>query len=62
LEVVDIVDDWDTAREKLERDRGQGVRQVVAMDENGAKLIAGGPQAFDRLRAEVPPALEELIT
>ena len=32
------------------------------MDENGAKLIAGGPQAFDRLRVEVPPALEELIT
>src|SRR5918995_1862791 len=58
LEVMDVVDDWDAAGEELERDRGQGVREVVAVDEVGAKLPAGGSQALDRLRAEVPPALE----
>jgi hypothetical protein len=62
LEVMDVVDDWDAAGEELERDRGQRVREVVAVDEVRAKLLAGGSQALDRLRAEVPPALEELVT
>jgi hypothetical protein len=61
LEVMDVVDDRDAAGEELERDRGQGVGEVVAVDEVGAKLLAGGSQALDRLRAEVPPALEKLV-
>jgi hypothetical protein len=58
---VDVVDDRHAAGEEIERDRGQGVRQIVAVDEVGAKLLVGGPQAFDRIRAELPPALEELV-
>jgi hypothetical protein len=62
LEIVDVVDDRDTTGEELERDHGEGVREVVAVDEVRAKLLAGRPQALGRLRAEVPPALEELVT
>jgi hypothetical protein len=62
LEVMDVVDDRDSPGKELERDHGQGVREVVAVDEVGAKLLAGGSQAFDRLGAEVPPALKELVT
>jgi hypothetical protein len=61
LEIVDVVDDRYAAGKELESDHGQRVREVMAVDEVGAKLVAGVAQALARLRAEVPPALEELV-
>jgi hypothetical protein len=49
LKIMDVVDDRYVAGEKLERDRGQGVREVVAVDEVGSKLL--------RDRSQVLPGL-----
>jgi hypothetical protein len=49
------VDDRHESVEDLERDRGQGVRQVVAVDEVGAKLSdrlpkSSSPEPYHPLR------------
>ncbi len=62
LQVVDVVDDRHAVGEELQRDRRQGVRQVVAVNEVGPKLVADRSQDACLAPAEVPPALEELVT
>ena len=51
LEIVDVVNHRHTPGEELKCDRGQGVGEVVAVDEVGTKLITDLPKALERLRA-----------